>query len=991
MNLRSQPLRSQPHRLPTGGLIDRDRPLRFTFAGRRYTGYAGDTLASALLANGVRVLGRSFKYHRPRGLLGAGAEEPNVLVTVGEGAWAVPNLRATEVPLYDGLVAAPVNCWPGVGFDIGAINNVFSRFLSAGFYYKTFMWPDWHLFEGFIRKAAGLGKVENLPDPHRYETCFAHCDVLVIGGGPAGIAAARAAARSGARVLLVEQDAVLGGRLNHDDAMIDGLGAPAWIRSAERELAQAPETRILRNTAAVGYFDHNLVALLERVEWDPARLATPGQAACRFWQVRAGRVILATGAIERPLVFGGNDRPGVMLASALRQYVNRYGVAPGRRAVIFTNNDDAYTTAFCLADAGVEVAALVDARKAPEDLAAQLRGRGIALHDMSVICDTRGYKGLKAVRLRDASGRMGWIDCDLLGMSGGANPTAHLFCQSGGRLRYDEEQALLRPGPAVQAMEVAGGANGTLALGPALEEAHAAAMRALEGMGQMPAAIPAPRAQASRTATITPLWSVAGGKSKAFVDFQNDVTLADIGQAHRENFVSVEHLKRYTTLGMAPDQGKTSGVNALAIMASLSGQSIDATGTTTYRFPFTPVPLGALRGSATGPLFRPVRRMPGHACHAALGAVFEEYGGWQRPSCYLRPGETPHAAEQREAAQVRRAVGLFEGSPLGKIEVKGPDAARFLDLVYANTLSTLKVGRCRYGLMLNEQGVIIDDGVAARLGEDHFLVGTTSAGADRIAAWLEEWLQCEWVDLDVVIAPVTAQWGVLTLSGPQARAVLARAGTDIPIDAAAFPHMSVRDGYVADIPARVMRVSFTGEMSFEINVPADRVDALYQALMAAGADMGIVPVGVEAWMILRTEKGYLHIGVDTDGTTNPLDVGWARVLGKKVDFIGKRSLLRPADQAPDRLQLVGLEAMDGPDHLPVGSHLRLAGRGDGSDGYVSSSVFSPTLGRGVALAMIHGGHKRLGEAVTILCAAGERPARIVELASYDPSGERLND
>ncbi|SEJ98697.1 sarcosine oxidase subunit alpha [Sphingobium sp. AP50] len=981
---------AQRFRLDTGGLIDRSRPLSFTFGGRSYIGFEGDTLASALLANGVRVLGRSFKYHRPRGILGAGVEEPNALMQLGSGNRSTPNIRATEVELFDGLTAVAVNCWPNVNFDIGGANNLFSCFLSAGFYYKTFMWPDWHLYETIIRKAAGLGRVPKLPDPDRYETRYAHCDVLVIGSGAAGLAASRAAARSGARVILVEQDGILGGSLNWDAEPIDGKSAAQWIAESAAMFEAEPEMTVLTRTAAVGYFDHNALTLIERLAWDPNSLTRDGATACRLWQVRAKQVILATGALERPIAFGGNDRPGVMLASAVREYLMRYAVAPGRRAVLFTNNDHGYRTAFQLLDAGVQVAAVVDPRQAPADFVRALGARNVAVHPGAVICDTKGYKGLSSVQLRDSSGKTRWIDCDLLAMSGGYNPTVHLYCQAGGKLAYDENKAFFAPAWVGQAVTPVGGAAGAMDLPACLAEGHQAGLECVTGLGFDAEASP-PRAAAGRVAqAMEPLWSVRGGRNKAFVDFQNDVSVSDIALAKQESFVSVEHLKRYTTLGMAADQGKTSNVNALAIMASLTGRSIGETGTTRYRFPFTPVPLGSFRGAATGKLFRPFRTMPGHRRHAAHDAAFEDYGGWLRPAYYPLPGETPHAAEQREALLVRNGVGLFEGSPLGKIEVKGPDAGKFLDLIYANTMSTLKAGRCRYGLMLNELGVIIDDGVTAKLADDHYLVGTTGAGADRIAAWLEEWLQCEWLDFDVIVAPISTSWGVLTISGPAARDLLQALGTDFAVDASAFPHMSFVEGHVAGIQARVFRVSYTGEISYEINVPSSQVETLWDAVMNAGKPHGIAPVGVDAWMVLRTEKGFLHIGADTDGTTSPLDVGWGHVLKKKCDFVGKRSLLRPNDQSHHRLQLVGLRAQDGTQALPVGAHIAAPAGSAGSAGFVTSSSFSPILGRGVAMGMLAGGMRRRGETVMVMTDQGHRPAEVVALAAYDPSGERLN-
>lgn len=980
--------RRADRRLPQGCLIDRSRRLSFTFEGRSYSGYVGDTLASALLANGVRVVGRSFKYHRPRGLMAAGAEEPNALMRIGEGASAEVNVRATEVKLQDGLVAEPVNCWPSVRFDVGAVNSLFSRFLSAGFYYKTFMWPSWHFYEGFIRRAAGLGRPASAADPDRYETVYAHCDVLVVGAGPAGLAAARAASAAGARVILAEQDFRLGGRLLWDEAAIDGRSAAHWLRRVEEGMHGQPETRILTSTTALGYFDHNALVLVEKVASNSDRDDAPRE---RLWQVRAKRVVLASGAIERPLVFDGNDRPGVMLATAARQYIRRFGVRVADRAVIVTNNDDAYETATALVDAGIEVAGVADLREGPAPvLRSAMAGRGIEILPNAKLLGADGRGELESVRIQTGE-RVVRLACDLLAMSGGMSPVIHLHTQSGGKPLYDERRACFVPGPPVQAEDSVGGAAGEFSLPRSLEEGHRAGERAAVCCGFQPASLAAPQSPAERErAPVRAVWRPGAGGSKAFVDFQNDVTAHDIALAARENYVSVEHLKRYTTLGMAPDQGKTSNVNALAIMADLTGRRIAETGTIRNRFPYTPVSIGALNGLAQGETLRPLRRMPAHDWHAAHGAVFEEYGGWARPAYYLRGGEEPHAAEQREARAVREAAGLFEGSPLGKIEIRGPDAAKFLDRIYANTISTLRVGKLRYGLMLNELGVIIDDGVVARFAEDHFQVGTTSGGAGRIAGWLEEWLQCEWPDLDVITAPVTNAWGVVTLTGPKARQVLDDVGVGISLAPDDFPHMTFEEADIAGMAARICRVSFTGEISYEINVPARQTQELWERLMAVGAGQGIAPVGIDAWMLLRTEKGYLHVGADTDGTTVPNDVGWGHVLRRTSDFIGKRSLSLPANCREDRPQLVGLDAL-GQKPLPIGAHLRAEGKGRGSEGYVTSSGLSIVTGRGVALAMVNGGRARLGETLDVYVeGAVVAKARVAPTCFYDPEGKRLD-
>ena len=976
---------TQRYRTATSGQIDRSRPISFRFDGREMQGFAGDTLASALLANGVRLAGRSFKYHRPRGLMGVGVEEAGILVSIGHGGRLTTNLRATEVELREGLDARPINCWPSLDHDLASVNDRLGRFLAAGFYYKTFMWPDWRWFEGPIRRAAGLGNPSVAPDPDRYDNQFAHCDVLVIGGGAAGLMAAQAAAGPGVRVLLVEQEPHFGGALSWRSAIIDDLDADRWVASVTTDLAGRPGVRLLSNTTAVAYNDHNAIVLVQRYS------STSGRAASapleRLWQVRAKTVILACGAIERPLVFPGNDRPGVMLAAAAERYASQYGARCGNRVVVFTNNDTAYESACVLADAGAEVVAIVDSRETvPPERQRSVTAFGAKVMSGAQVVDTRGAKAVKAAIIRDAGGRRIELACDSLLMSGGWNPTVHLFSQSGGRLRWDDERCLFRPDISVQDQASIGAANGTLALAAALREGAQAGASAARAVGKAPGAMKSAQCTATAEPEISPLWRV-DAPGKAFVDFLNDVTASDIALAARENLTSVEHLKRYTTLGMAPDQGKTSNVNALAIMGELTGRSPAQVGTTRYRPPFTPTSLGAFRGHRRGDLARPLRRTPLHDWHVDHGPTVEDYGGWLRPAAYLRTGETLESAVRREALAVRTSCGLFDASPLGKIEVIGPDAPEFLDLIYANTMSTLAEGKVRYGLMLNEFGVIVDDGVCARLGPDSFLVGTTSGGAERMAAALEEWLQCEWVDLRVLVAPVTTDWSVINLSGPRAPDVLARAGCDFDPSPAQFPHMTWRTGRVAGVAARVFRVSFTGEISYEINLRADRALDVWSALETAGAADDVTPFGVESLMRLRTEKGYLHVGGDSDGTTVPDDVGWTKVARRPVDFVGKRSLLWPANNNPDRLQFVGLEPLSG-EAPSVGEHIRPADLSRPTIGYVTSAGYSPVLGRGVALGMVQGGRARMGEEL-VLADSGRR-VRVASPTAYDPTGERLN-
>jgi sarcosine oxidase subunit alpha len=978
------------YRLKSGGArIDRERTLSFNFEGRRYWGFAGDTLASALLANGVSIVGRSFKYHRPRGVFAAGAEEPNALIQLERGAHATANVPATQIELYEGLQARAVNCWPDVDFDLGEVNNLLARFFPAGFYYKAFIWPNWEFYEPLIRRAAGLGRVSSQADPDCYETQFAHCDVLVIGAGAAGLAAARAASSAGARVMLAEQEPVLGGTLRWRDGEIDAGPARAWAAKVESELRAAPNARVLTRTCAMGYFDHNEIVLLEAVSEHLGRERPAASVRQRLWQVRARQVILACGALERPIVFAGNDRPGVMLASAVAQYAGDFGVGCGREAVFFTNNDSAYACAEAYLAAGGRIVAIVDTRAQKGEAAARLAAHNIPVLAGAHIVSTQGKRALSGIRVRTANGENRAISADLLAVSGGWTPTLHLHCQSGGVPRWDEAIASLVPGASVQNELSAGACAGAFSLSEALGQGAAAGVKAAQAAGfanQGPSS--APTANATISFAIEPVWRIEGD-GKAFVDLQNDVTADDIALAARENFVSVEHLKRYTTLGMGTDQGKTSNVNALALMSELRGQSTAQSGVTRYRFPYKPVSLGAFAGVNRGELFRPRRRLRLHDWHEAHGAVFEEYGSWMRPAYYPRPGESPHDAEQREALAVRTGVGIFDGSPLGKIEVIGPDAGAFVDRVYANRMSDLKPGRCRYGLMLNELGVVIDDGVCARLGEDRFLVGTTSGGAARIAAWLEEWLQCEWVNFEVVTAPVTQSWNVVTLTGPKARALLQKIGVDFDVSAEAFPHLSWRAGKAAGIEARVFRVSYTGEVSYELNVAPARMEELWRICVEAGAEFGIAPIGIDAWMLLRTERGFLHVGADTDGTTTALDVGWARVLKRKGDFIGRRSLLRPADQRPDRLNFVGIEPVDANIAIRVGLPVLSEGVKK-TGGYVTSAGFSPILQRFVGLGMIDNGRARIGELITLAGPDGAIAARITEPGAFDPKGERVN-
>ncbi len=981
-------------RLACGGRIDRSRALRFTFNGRRFVGYQGDTLASALLANGVRVVSRSFKFHRPRGIVSAGIEEPTAIVAVGRGAFREPNIRATLQPLYDDLEAHSQNCWPSVTVDVGRINDWLHGLFPAGFYNKTFMWPGWRWYEPVIRRAAGLGRAPEAPDPDAYESRHASCDVLVVGGGPSGLLAALAAGQAGARVLVVEQEEALGGSLLWERDAIGDKTPATLCRELMRDLEPLPNVRTMTRASVAGAYDHGVFSIHERVAFRHG----PEPAPCRerFWRVRAREIILATGAIEQPLVFANNDRPAVMLAGAVRRYVNQFAVAPGRRVVLATNNDCAYQTALDLRESGIEITAVVDSRSAPSGaLSSRACASGIHVIRGAAIADTAGGSLLRSVVIQLASGERRVIECDCLAVSAGLNPTLHLLSQARGRLRFDARQRCLVPHEIPLGTSVVGTASGEFDAAVAWPRAVAAGTEAAGRCGfHQPVKVVAPPLQSVIADATGPTASVLWKRSRAWVDLAHDVTAQDIDIAVRENFVSVEHFKRYTTTGMSVDQGKTSNLNALVMLAAATRRSADETGTTTFRPPFAPVTLGAIAGGRAGRFYRLCRELPTCDEQTRLDAVFEEMGGWRRPSAYLRSGEGESEAVAREVRAVREAVGLFEASPLGKILVRGPDAAEFLDRIYANTMRTLGVGKVRYGIMLNEKGVIIDDGVCAKVAEADFWVSTTSGGAARIAAWMEEWLQCEWTDLRVVITPVTAQWATFTLAGPRAREVLARFDSDIDFSPDAFPHMQVRTGRLAGLESRIFRVSFSGELSFEINVPAHEGVELWRALLSAGRDLGITPYGIEALQTLRVEKGYIHVGSDTDGTTIPDDIGFGEVVNRKTgDFVGRRSLSLPENRRLDRLQLVGLRAYERDCPLEAGAHVVTNDslrNGRASEGYVTSAYPSPSLGHHVALALLARGRSRHRESVTLFSEGAETRAQVVVPVFYDPGGERLH-
>ncbi|SNR28026.1 sarcosine oxidase subunit alpha family protein [Puniceibacterium sediminis] len=973
-------------RIEGKGQAERSRKVRFQFDGRWMEGVEGETLAAALMANDVRLVARSFKYHRPRGILTAGSEEPNALVTVGSGAARDPNVRATVQEIYDGLVVESQNRWPSLNWDVMSLNSLAAPFLGAGFYYKTFMWPRafWEkLYEPVIRRAAGLGALSGQSCTERYEKAYAFCDLLVIGAGPTGLMAALVAARAGADVILCDEDSTPGGRLLAERGEVDGLPGPEWAASVVAKLRDLG-VRVMTRTTVTGAYDQGTFGALERVAQH--RAASGDLPRECFWRIAARRAVLAAGALERPVAFAGNDRPGVMMAGALRAYVNRWGVAPGKDIAIFGNSDDVYRTAEDLIAAGLKVAAVVDSRSGPPPEHPYPVYRG------AVVTGTQGGRnGVSGIRIKTAGGEVR-VKADTLAMSGGWNPSVHLSCHMNGRPVWRDDIAAFVPREgAVPGMTAVGACNGVFTTRGCLEAGVSAAQVALRDLGLDVGATTVPSAE-DVPYQIEPLWNVPG-KGRAWLDFQNDVTVKDVVQAAAENFRSVEHMKRYTTQGMATDQGKNSNVAALAVLADTTGRGIPETGTTTFRPPYSPVAIAAMGAGAQGHGFAPQRLTTSHVASVARGAPMIEAGLWYRSSYFPREGErTWRQFCDREVGMVRGAVGICDVSTLGKIDIQGPDAAAFLDLVYANTFSTLKEGRVRYGLMLREDGHVMDDGTTARLGPQHYVMTTTTAAAGAVMQHLEFVHQCLVPQMNLRMISVTEQWAQFAVAGPRARE-LVNGVLAAPIDDATWPFMACGEVDVAGVRGRLFRISFSGEHAYEIAVPARFGAALFDLLVTRAEAFGGGAYGMEALNVLRIEKGHIT-HAEIHGRTTAFDIGMGRMIAPGKDCIGKAMAARPGLVGPRRQQMVGLQPLDADKSLTAGAQLFAQGAvvaRETNEGYVTSVCHSPFLGHGLGLGFLRDGRARHGEVVRMVdqLRGLEVACRVTDPVRVDPDGGRL--
>ncbi|MEO0369121.1 MAG: sarcosine oxidase subunit alpha family protein, partial [Pseudomonadota bacterium] len=995
-------------RLENQGRIDHDQPITITYNGKQYPAYVGDTIASALLANDVKVIGRSWKYHRARGFMGDGAEEANGLFQVETGARTIPNVRGTQAEVYDGMVFTSTNAWPSPNFDLLAIFGKFSFMLPAGFYYKTFMWPAkfWMLYEHFIRKASGLGKSPSEVDVDHYEKTNEHCDVLVIGAGPAGLMAAMSAAKSGARVLIADEQAEFGGRLLSESAEIEGQASGAWLESTVAALKAMDDVTMLTRSTVFGYYDANFLSIVEK-RHDHLPIAARKGPRERVWRVRAKHVIIASGAHERPIPFGYNDRAGVMLASAVSTYLQRYSVKLSERAVVFTNNDSAYQTAIDLHTAGVTVAAIVDSRSSGGgELMQQALSLGLNILTGSVVVKSNGGKKVKgavvqsiAEDAKSLTGEPRHFDCDLIAVSGGWNPAIHMLAQSGGKVQWNDSKVCFEPSLSVQTQTSVGAANAEFDLAACLADGASVGAAVATSLGFEGKQADTPKVVTLDQSPIEPLWRIPINADKPwdgpkqFVDFQNDVGVADIHLAVREGFQSVEHVKRYTALGFGTDQGKTGNIVGMAVLADALDKDIQSTGTTTFRPNYTPVTFGAVAGAEiNGTLFDPVRKTAMHGWHEEHGALFENVGQWHRPWYYPQGNETLQEAVDRECLATRTSVGIMDASTLGKIEIKGKDAAEFLERIYTNNWKKLKVGMARYGFMLGEDGMVMDDGVTVRFAEDHFFMHTTTGGAAGVMNWLELWSQTEWPELEVYMTSVTDHWATAAVVGPNSRKVVSAVVKDIDFDREAFPFMATREGHIDGVPVRVNRISFSGELAYEVNVNANQGRFVWEKLWQAGEPYNITAYGTESLHVLRAEKGYVIVGQDTDGSVSVEDLGMQWALSKTKDYLGRRSMALEELSREDRKQFVGLLTVDPKLVLEEGGQIIDTPSNQipvPMIGHVTSSYWSACAERSIALALVRGGHQRHGETIYVAMNDGRTvPAVIGSTVFIDPEGER---
>ena len=995
-------------RVKSSKFIDETTRVSFKFNGKNYYGYKGDTLASALIANGIHLVGRSFKYHRPRGIMTAGSEEPNAIVQLNNNsALSEPNVRATEVEIYDGLEASSQNCWPSVNFDIGGINNFLSPLLPAGFYYKTFMWPAsfWEKYEYFIRKSAGLGKSPTKPDPDIYDHKYIHCDVLVIGGGISGIMAAKTAAKNGLKTLLVEEKPNLGGSTifqNSDQHKINNLSSSSWLEKEISELESLENLEIKTRTSVAAFHGYNFLLARENLTDHLPFNERKNKIRQRLLKIRAKKVITATGSLERPMIFNNNDRPGILLSSAVKKYIDFYGVSCGEKNVLFTNNDSAYETALSLFKKGIEIKAIVDIRENPESkIIDEVESNGIKVYKSYTVVDTEGYKRINKISImqlsKDGQSVVGSkinIDCDCLGISGGWTPAVHLFTQSGGKLKFRDEDQVFVPNIYPSKQISIGSCHGEFELDEILNiiPSQLKNFLEIEKTEYENLSVEISKNLSKRNIWLLPSDKVLG-KTKPFVDYQNDATAKDIKLALREGFRSIEHVKRYTTTGMGTDQGKLGNMHALGIIAETAGVKMGELGTTTFRPPYTPLSFGTIVGRNVGEYFDIFRKTPIHEWHKENNAEFENVGQWKRAWYYAKNGEDMHQAVQRESKSARESAGILDASTLGKIDIQGTDASEFLNRVYTNAWSKLGIGKCRYGLMLNEDGMVYDDGVTTRLDENHYIMTTTTGGAANVMGKLEDYLQTEWPELDVYLTSVTDHYATVSVCGPNSKKIVSKVLPDLDLSDESFPHMSFKNSKIGNVKCRVMRISFTGEHSYEINIQANFGRSVWEKCMEAGKEFNITPYGTETMHLLRAEKGFIIVGQDTDATMTPIDLQMDWIVSKKkYDFIGKRSLYRSDTIREDRKQLVGLLTEDPKIVLEEGAQIVEDTNKKPIEmlGHVTSSYYSPNLSKSIALGVVKGGKNMMGKKLFIPMENKIITVTVADPVFLDKENKRLN-